>query len=141
MKFWDSSALIPLMLPEPETRALGTLLKADPVIAAWWGTRIECAAAIARLERERRVTGQHMAQARSRLDLLADQWIEIAPSAQVRDQAERLVRVHTLRSADAHQLAAALVASQHRPGSLEFVTIDQRLADAARREGFRLLPN
>jgi predicted nucleic acid-binding protein len=141
MKFWDSSALIPLMLPEPETRALGTLLKADPVIAAWWGTRIECAAAIARLERERRVTGQHMAQARSRLDLLADQWIEIAPSPQVRDQAERLVRVHTLRSADAHQLAAALVASQHRPGSLELVTIDQRLADAARREGFRLLPN
>jgi len=56
MKFWDSSALIPLMLPEPETRALGTLLKADPVIAAWWGTRIECAAAIARLERERRVS-------------------------------------------------------------------------------------
>jgi len=141
MKFWDSSALIPLLLPEPETRALGTLLKADPVIAAWWGTRIECAAAIARLERERRVTGQHMAQARSRLDLLADQWIEIAPSPQVRDQAERLVRVHTLRSADAHQLAAALVASQHRPGSLELVTIDQRLADAARREGFRLLPN
>jgi len=141
MKFWDSSALIPLMLPEPETRALGTLLKADPVIAAWWGTRIECAAAIARLERERRVTGQHMAQARSRLDRLADQWIEIAPSTQVRDHAERLVRVHTLRSADAHQLAAALVASQHRPGSLEFVTIDQRLADAARREGFRLLPN
>lgn len=141
MKFWDSSALIPLILPEPETRALGTLLKADATIAAWWGSRLECAAAIARLERERRVTGQHMAQARSRLDLLSDQWVEIAPSPQVRDQAERLVRVHVLRSADAHQLAAAMVASQHRPASLEFVTIDQRLADAARREGFRLLPN
>ena len=141
MKFWDSSALIPLIVPEPETRPLSALLKADPAIAAWWGSRIECAAALARLERERRVTGPQMAQARSRLELLADQWIEISPSPQVRDQAERILRVHALRSADAHQLAAALVASQHRPASLEFVTIDQRLADAARREGFRLLPN
>jgi predicted nucleic acid-binding protein len=141
MKFWDSSALIPLIVPEPETRALGALLKSDPAVAAWWGSRAECAAALARLERERRITGQHMAQARSRLEHLADQWIEVSPSAQVREQAERLLRVHALRSADAHQLAAAMVASRHRPASLEFVTIDQRLADAARREGFRLLPN
>jgi predicted nucleic acid-binding protein len=140
MKFWDSSALVPLMVPEPETRTLGGLLKADPAIAVWWGSRLECAAALARLERERRITGPHMAQARARLDLLADQWVGISPTPQVRDQAERLLRVHALRSADAHQLAAALVASGHRPGSLEFVTIDQRLADAARREGFRLLP-
>jgi len=140
MKFWDSSALIPLIVPEPETRTLGGLLRADPAVAAWWGSRLECAAALARLERERRVTGPNMAQARSRLDLLADQWVEISPTPQVREQAERLVRVHALRSGDAHQLAAALVASEHRPASLEFVTIDQRLADAARREGFRLLP-
>lgn len=141
MKFWDSSALIPLLVPEPETRALGALLKADPVVAAWWGSRLECVAALARLERDRRIAGPHMAQARARLDRLADQWIEISPTSQVRDQAERLVRVHALRTADAHQLAAAVVASQHRPASLEFVTIDQRLADAARREGFHLLPN
>jgi uncharacterized protein len=140
MKFWDSSALIPLIVPEPETRALGALLRADPAIAAWWGSRLECAAALARLERERRITGPNMAQARSRLDVLADQWVEIAPGPQVREQAERLLRVHALRSADAHQLAAALVASGHRPATLEFVTIDSRLADAARREGFRLLP-
>lgn len=141
MKFWDSSALIPLLVPEPETRALAALLKADPVVAAWWGSRLECVAALARLERDRRIAGPHMAQARARLDRLADQWIEISPTSQVRDQAERLVRVHALRTADAHQLAAAVVASQHRPASLEFVTIDQRLADAARREGFHLLPN
>ncbi len=140
MKFWDSSALIPLVVPEPETRALGALLRADPSVAAWWGSRAECAAALARLEREGRITGPNMALARSRLDVLADQWVEIAPGPQVRDQAERLLRVHALRSADAHQLAAALVASGHRPATLEFVTIDQRLADAARREGFRLLP-
>ena len=140
MKFWDSSALIPLVVPEPETSALGALLRADPSVAAWWGSRAECAAALARLERDGRITGPNMALARSRLDVLADQWVEIAPSPQVRDQAERLLRVHALRSADAHQLAAALVASGHRPVTLEFVTIDQRLADAARREGFRLLP-
>lgn len=140
MKFWDSSALIPLIVPEPETRALGGLLTSDPAVAAWWGSRLECAAALARLERDRRITGPHMAQARSRLEHLADQWVEISPSSQVREQAERLLRVHALRSADAQQLAAALVASRHRPAALEVVTLDQRLADAARREGFRLLP-
>ena len=52
MKFWDSSALIPLIVPEPETRPLGALLRTDPAMAAWWGSRLECAAALARLERE-----------------------------------------------------------------------------------------
>ena len=141
MKFWDASALIPLMVPEPETRALMAILKTDPGILAWWGTRVDCVGSLARLERDRRMTGPNLAQARARLELLSDQWIEVMPGNQVREQAERLLRVHALRSADAHQLAAAVVASQHRPASLEFVTTDQRLADAARREGFRLLPN
>lgn len=141
MRFWDASALIPLLVPEPETRALAALFRADAAILAWWGTRVECAGSLARLERDHRISGPSLAQARARLELLSDQWIEISPSPQVRELAERLLRVHTLRTSDAHQLAAAMVASQLRPSTLELVTIDQRLADAARREGFRLLPN
>ncbi len=140
MKFWDSSAIIPLLVPEPETKALASILRSDGDLLTWWGTRLECAGALARLERDRRITTTGAAQARARLELLTDQWIEVAPTGPVREQAERLVRVHALRAADASQLAAAMVASEHRPATLELVTIDQRLADAARREGFRLLP-
>jgi hypothetical protein len=44
-----------------------------------------------------------------------------------------------LRAADALQLAAAFTASEHRPASLQVVTLDERLADAARKEGFTLV--
>jgi predicted nucleic acid-binding protein len=44
-----------------------------------------------------------------------------------------------LRAADALHLAAALVACEERPHLLPFVTLDGRLEDAARREGFTVL--
>lgn len=50
--------------------------------------------------------------------------------------ARRLLRVHALRAADALQLAAAIAASEADPASLKLVTLDERLAEAARREGF-----
>ena len=101
MKFWDSSAIIPLLVPEPETKALASILRSDGDVLTWWGTRLECAGALARLERDRRITTTGAAQARARLELLTDQWIEVAPTGPVREQAERLVRVHALRAADA----------------------------------------
>ena len=70
MRFWDSSALLPLFVPESDTRRLET---------------------------------------------------------------------HPLRAADALQVGAALVAASGDPASLEFVTLDQRQAEAASREGFRVL--
>jgi hypothetical protein len=51
----------------------------------------------------------------------------------------RFLRVHPLRAADALQLAAAFMAAERRPASLQVVTLDERLADAARREGFALV--
>jgi hypothetical protein len=44
--------------------------------------------------------------------------------------------VHPLRAADALQLAAAFAAAERRPASLAIVTLDERLANAARKEGF-----
>jgi antitoxin (DNA-binding transcriptional repressor) of toxin-antitoxin stability system len=37
------------------------------------------------------------------------------------------------------QLAAAFIAAERRPSSLRVVTLDDRLADAARKEGFELI--
>jgi predicted nucleic acid-binding protein len=51
----------------------------------------------------------------------------------------RLLRLHSLRAADALQLAAAIVLSEHDPATLPFVTLDDQLARAAELEGFSLL--
>jgi uncharacterized protein len=51
----------------------------------------------------------------------------------------RFIRVHPLRAADALQLAAAYQASGQRPASLPFVTLDDRLAEVARKEGFPMI--
>jgi predicted nucleic acid-binding protein len=139
MRFWDASAVLPLLVPERRSKVLAGYLKEDPAAAVWWGTRVECASALARLERETRLSGADAGRARQRLDEAALEWTEVPPIERVRDQAMRLLRLHPLRAADALQLAAALVMSEHEPKTLPFVTLDHQLAEAAGREGFPVL--
>ena len=136
MKFWDSSALIPLLTDELSSDSRRALLKEDPVIVAWWGSLVECEGAISRLDRNIEDGIDRDRTARNLLDHLAADWIEVSPDNQVRDRACRLLRVHPLRAADALQLAAALTAVSEQSGGIEFVCNDRRLAEAARLEGF-----
>lgn len=136
MKFWDSSALVPLLAAEPRTRAIQMLYARDPEAVVWWGTPVECASAIARLERDGSLSAPDAAEAFSRLDALAPSWMQIDPSDEIRESARRFLRVHPLRAADALQLAAALTAAERRPPTLPFITLDDRLREAAGKEGF-----
>lgn len=138
MKFWDASAIVPLLMMEMTTRAMQRIAADDPAMLVWWATEVECASAIARLEREGTLEPDAATEAFDRLGQLADGWHEIDPGESVREAAIRLLRVHPLRAADALQLAAAFVASERRPRSLEIVTLDDRLAAVARKEGFAL---
>ena len=106
---------------------------------AWWGSAVECASALARLERAGQLDARGAALAFDRLKQFAEGWHEIEPSEVLRDNAVRFLRVHALRAADAVQLAAAFIAAERRPASLDLVTLDDRLADAARKEGFSLI--
>jgi uncharacterized protein len=96
--------------------------------------------ALARLEREERLDASDLGDALARLDELAAGWIEIQPVQRVRQSALRLLRVHPLRAGDALQLAAAIAAAEDHPSTMPFVTLDERLALAAQREGFRVIP-
>ncbi len=138
VKFWDASALVPLLVAEPTTRALQTLAVRDSDMLVWWGSQVECVSALARLERDTALDGKQTRAAYDRLEELAQGWHEIGPSEIVRETAMRFLRVHPLRAADALQLAAAFVAAENRPSALEIVTLDDRLAEAARKEGFVL---
>lgn len=138
MKFWDSSAIVPLCVEETATDRALSLIKEDPEVAVWWATPVECASAVARLEREAALTPAQAADAFHRLDLLARSWFEIEPHDELREVARRLLRVHLLRAADALQLAAAYLAAERRPPTLEVVTLNERLRQAALKEGFRV---
>ncbi|MCE3222393.1 MAG: hypothetical protein K0S58_573 [Nitrospira sp.] len=140
MKFWDASALIPLCLDELPTASLRKFAEEDEAIVAWWATPVECYSAFARLRREELLTTKEEEQARTVLTALAAEWTEIEPSRAVREQAGRALLLHPLRAADALQLAAALVWSRGQTMGHHFVCLDQRLREAARREGFTLLP-
>jgi predicted nucleic acid-binding protein len=139
VKFWDASAIVPLLVVEPTTRRVQALARRDPDMLVWWGSEVECASALARLERAAALDVKEIALASDRLRQLADGWHEIEPSEIVRESAMRFLRVHPLRAADALQLAAAFIAAEHSPASLQVVTLDERLADAARKEGFALV--
>lgn len=136
MRFWDASAIVPSLLREPSTRAVQALAAKDPAILVWWATEVECASALARLDREGALDASAVTGAFDRLRQLASGWHEVDPSDAVREAAVRFLRVHPLRAADALQLAAAFIAAERRPSSLEIVTLDDRLAAAARKEGF-----
>lgn len=138
MTFWDTSAVVPLLADEPATAAVQRMY-AEGLALVWWGTVVECGSAIARLEREGALTGEQAAEAFGRLDALRSSWVEVEPGDEVREVARRMLRVHPLRAAGALQLAAAWLGSERRPGSLPLLSLDDRLREAARREGFPLV--
>jgi len=136
VRFWDTSAIVPLLVTQPLSRGLQAEYDHDPSLVVWWATQLECVSAIARLEREGGLQLDEAGAARSRLDKLRASWREVQPTDRVRLKAERLLRVHALRAADALQLAAAIAAADDDPRSLPLLTTDDRLALAAEREGF-----
>jgi len=139
MRFWDSSALVPLLVLEDASEAVRRELVEDSVVFAWWGSRVECVSAIARREREGALSAASALAALRRLDAVRDAWAEVQPTERVRDTAVRLLRSHSLRGADALQLAAAIAAAEDQPRSLPIVTLDNHLGDAAEREGFPVI--
>jgi uncharacterized protein len=114
-------------------------LERDPVMLVWWGTPVECVSAIARRERDGALSLADATAAIGSLRALALAWHEILPSEAVRSTAQRILRVHPLRAADSLQLAAAVVGAERDPASLPLVSLDERLSEAATREGFPIV--
>lgn len=140
MKFWDTSAIVPLCVDEPMSPGVRAIVDDDPRLVVWWGTRTECVSALARQRRDGQLAAAGEAAARRVLTALAAVWAEVLPSEPVRARSERLLAVHPLRAADAFQLAAALLWSRGDTAGHTIVSFDDRLRDASRREGFQLLP-
>ncbi len=139
MRFWDSSAVVPLVVEEAASRACRDHLRADRQMVVWCLTRTEVLSALCRRRREGGLRREDLARAEGRLEKLAVRWDEVDGVLPVRDAAERLLRVHPIRAADALQLAAALVLVDHRPRRRPFLSLDDVLSAAAAAEGFEVL--
>ena len=139
MRFWDSSAITPTFVEEPSSGRMRALVEDGSTVGVWWGTIVECTSAVARRERTGDLSPDDAIDALVTLDRLAEEWAEVPPTHRLRDDARRMIRVHGLRAGDALQLAAARAASDDHPETLPFVTLDDRLALAASREGFPVL--
>jgi predicted nucleic acid-binding protein len=140
VKFWDSSAIVPLCVQEPMSPVIEEIVREDSDLAVWWGSGVECASSFARLRRESVITTSEEDILRDLLRQMEGCWTEVEATEEVRSQARRLLLRHPLRSADSLQLAAALVWAGGNPDRHGFVCLDQRLRDAARSEGFMLFP-
>lgn len=140
MNFWDTSAIIPLCIEEEQTPTVRTIAKKDEALIVWWGSIVEAYSAFARLRRDGIISFREESDSLTVLSALAAVWSEIEPSEDVREISRRLLQSHNLRAADSLQLAAGIVWSDKKPKGHHFVCLDERLREAAAKEGFSILP-
>jgi predicted nucleic acid-binding protein len=139
LRYWDASALVAVMLEEPGTDLAGEWLASDDAVCTWALTWVELVSAI---ERRARAGAFTTAARRTLLTLaheLASASTEVLDVEAVRVRAVMILARHSLRAADALQLAAALIVAEGGFAGLPFVCLDRRLADAAAREGLDVL--
>jgi uncharacterized protein len=139
VRFWDASAIVPLVAIEKETGDCRALLADDSDIVVWLLTPVEVMSALTRRLRERSLKSVEFSKAKEQLAALEKAWSEVISIERVRERARRLLETHPLRAADSLQLAAALLTSEENPQGFPFVTLDRRLGSAAEREGFHVL--
>src|SRR5262245_29285230 len=136
MRVWASDALVPLVGAQAASSVADAWLAADPVLAVWTLTPVEISSAIWRLRRDGVIAEGIAEDAERRAAELVAACHVVVDVETAKSQAQRLLRLHALRAADALQLAAALEWCGGRPSRRVLHTLDTRLAAAARREGF-----
>ena len=139
MRYWDASALVPLIVAEADSDLVRGWLSDDDHIVTWVWTRTEITGAIERRTREGSITRLQRRAVLDRLGVLAARWDEVTEVLAVRTRADALLARHPLRAADAGQLGAALLVQEQLAEPLAFVCRDQRLLSAGDREGLRIL--
>ena len=138
MRYWDASALFPLLVSEPDSDLVRTWLSEDDRVITWVWTRTEIVGAIERRTREGSLPRRRRREVLGRLETFARSWDEVTEVLAVRSRVCALLARHPLRAADAGQLGAALLVQEQLAGTLDFVCLDGRLSSAAELESLRV---
>jgi len=139
LRFWDASAVVPLIVEETTSPLVRGWVEEDEDVALWAFTRVEVASAIERRAREGRLSAAQRAGALKRIAAFTDAAHEVTDLLAVRSKTLPILARHPIRAADAAQLGAALIVADPDPSALTMVVLDRRLADAAAREGLDVL--
>ena len=140
--FLDSTAFAKLFVQEPGTDTIIRLMEATEdnrkLISA--GTPLEVYAALKRRERSGGIAAADGESARSILRVEAARMVQQPLNPAVLEAGRQLLDRHELRSGEALQLGAAVVAREMFQGmEIVFVSSDQRLLNAAKGERFETL--
>lgn len=131
--YLDTSALIKLYVAEPGQELVLERLRSANQIATALITYVEMFAALARLEKERRITATGFSILGEQLEANWASYWTVALTRSVARRAALLARRHGLRGYDAVQLASALEL-RGSDTKIEFLSFDGRLSAGARRE-------
>ena len=140
--FLDSTAFVKLFVQEAGTDAIIRLMEVTEdnrkLLSA--GTPLEVYAALKRREREGGISHADSEAARNILRVEAARMVQQPLNPAVLEAARQLVDRHELRSTEALQLGAAVVAREMFQGmDIVFVSSDQRLLDGAKAEHFETM--
>lgn len=136
MRFWDSSAVVPLLIQQDTSSRTATWAGEDDAMVIWTLTPVEVLSALRRLVREGALSEDAARVAETRLAEMMERCHIVIDVEAVKSLATRLLRLHTLRAFDALQLGAALHWAEGHPQARTLHTLDIRLGRAAEREGF-----
>ena len=100
MIFWDSSALVPLVVKEKQSQYCFELLSSDYEMLIWCLSKVEVISALCRKLRDGALDQENFRQAKTRLEELLAHAYEVRAIDKVRARALRLLEVHPLRAAD-----------------------------------------
>jgi uncharacterized protein len=137
MRYFDASALVKRYVREPGSLKVRRLLSAG-VSATSRLSAVEIASALTRRAREGAFTNAERDRAITALERDLSSLLVVELTPEVVQRAQALLRRSPLRAGDAVQLASGLYLRVELDEPVTFVAYDERLIDAARREGLRI---
>jgi uncharacterized protein len=135
--YLDASALVKRYVQEPSSERIASL-GAESVAATSRYTHVEILSAVARRFRDGDISGQDLHYIESRLRRDFEVLVVVELTADVVEEAGRLVTRHVLSAGDAVQLASCIVLRSRGEVPVTFVAFDKRCNEAADAEGLPL---
>jgi uncharacterized protein len=133
----DTSALVKLYVPEPESGVVQALMGSAQVAAVSLVAFAEARAAFARKRRERAVNPKDYRRIVREFDDDWDHYFVVDVTEPLVKRAAHLAEKHGLRGYDAIQLSSAIVLRGQSREAVNFCCFDGRLLRASRREGLK----
>ena len=133
----DTSALVKLYVPEPESSAVQQLVESAEIAAISLVAYAETRAALARKRRERAVDLKDYRRIIREFNDDWDNYFIVDITEPLVRRAGQLAEKHGLRGYDAIQLSSALLMHEESRQVVGFCCFDERLLRAGQREGLK----